>query len=257
MASQVGSFPSTSFAAASKGQPWTVEQGSAQRQAQEFINKAKAVADDILGEESASASVPCDHIGRVKVYHYYDYGWGWGGWGYGSPVYVIDGGSRRSRRDDDNDAGRVLIGLVAAVIGGIALYKLGGNINRYRQAEEELSDIRPFHKWAMLNANTASEADRPFFQKVEKIAELDSRIFKRIKSAAAWDLATTVGIVAGSALALLGSVLAVKACITAGILVGCAAGAVMLFNWGLDSTDRDQRRDAQALRAAVSNAASV
>jgi hypothetical protein len=217
------------------------------RIALEFADKAKVVADDILGSEYAVHGQPREHIGKVKVYHYHDYGWGW--WGYNPSVYIIDGRSSYRRSDDDGSA-RFLLGLLAAVVGGFALYHLGTAIKHFREAEEELREIRPFTYWSIV-AGSKENSNLPFCKTIEKIAKLESKIFTRIKHQAGWKLAETAGITAGCALTLVGAIYAVQVYVASGIVLGCVFTGSMLFRWGMDSMEKDHRRDAQAIRTAL------
>lgn len=215
------------------------------RTALEFVEKAKSVANDILGSEHAVDGKPREHIGGVKVYHYHDYGWGW----YSSPVYVIDRHHGYYKNDDDSGA-RLVLGLLAGVIGGFALYHLGSAIKYFREASQELREIRPFTYWSIV-AKSEDNSNLSFCKTIEKIAEIESRIFSRIKHQAGWKLAETAGITVGCALTLVGAIYAVQAYVGSGIVLGCAFGGSMLLRWGMDSTERDHRRDALEIRAAV------
>lgn len=204
--------------------------------ARSFVESSKKVAKDILSSNEDSDR----NIGRVQYHdhyhhHYYDYGYS-PYWGRPARGY--------SRRDDDDVGFRFAIGFLASMVGLVAFYALGVNLGRVKEANEELSETHSFQR--VVYTNKAVDRDRTdFLYQLENIASIRENIFRRIRNNAMWDLAATISIASACVLGVGGAFTASYAAMTAGTIVGLSAGAVMLFKWGFDSTEKQHYRDAK------------
>lgn len=219
---------------------------SLHQEGQQFVSSTKKVADEIISSnsnQSSSSSDSCCHAS-------YRYSF-WSPYYFWSPIYVDPYPGYYGRRDDDDGALRFLIGLVAAVAGGIAMYTVGAKVNAIMEADEELSEIQK-SKYKFRNlANHGTHQDFLYSKKLTQLADLREGVFKRVKNNAIADLILTIGVVAGSALALTGAFFTGYQMINTGIVIGLVSCAAILFKWGLDSTSKQNERDANAIYSAA------
>lgn len=206
-----------------------------------FAAQAGRLADQILSIRDQREY----HDTAVIRHHHYHHGYSYWSPFYlrPAPVVVIDGGhSDRRRRSEDNAA----IAIIAAIVGGIALYTIGSSIAQYQDASadhEENMDMQ----YALNRYQSSNSDNRELISETHHAVHLKDRITTRIQNSAAQDLAMRVGLFAGAGAAFVGAISAAPALITAGTITGLVACGGMLFKWGLDSTNRANIRDAEAL----------
>lgn len=208
-----------------------------------FAAQAGRLADQIL---SIRDQREYNDTAVIRHHHYHH------GYSYWSPFYlrpspvvVIDGGrSERRRRSEDNAA----VAIIAAIVGGIALYTIGSSMAQYQDAStdhEENMDMQ--YTLNQYQGADVSMKDRELIGETYQALRLKDRITTRIQNSASEDLVMRVGLFAGAGVAFMGAISAAPALITAGTITGLVACGGMLFKWGLDSTNRANIRDAEAL----------
>lgn len=204
---------------------------------QKFAKKANRLADQILSENS-----PTPYTGPVIIRNNYYYGSCWSPWFWYTPhtVYVPQQ-SRRERESDNN----FLIGLFAAIVGGIALYAIGSGMSQCEDAHRELEKTHEFqNKLKNFQRNGPAEEQR-YVAKAAQTASLKERICSRIKNSAITDLFLRTVLFVGCGLALTGA-LAFPPLVLPGVVIAIVGVGGMLFKWGLESSNSQNILDAKA-----------
>ena len=213
--------------------------------------KEFAKTTDNMAKEILAINTPVEKYNGPVVfrhYHYYNdpFYFSPGPFWYPQPVVVVnDGYQGRRRKEDDNTA--VIVGIAAAVVGGIALYTVGSGINKVKDANRELQETHEFQRKLDRYAQF-SGIDQNIVYNAREVAHVKERICNRIKDSAVGDLALRVTLAASCIVALAGAFAGASALMTAGIIFNLVAVGGMLFKWGLDSSDTDNLRDAYMLR---------
>lgn len=218
---------------------------------QNFAEKANYLAEQILAENAPSTN----YTGPVVIRNHYYSDPFWIPWYQPRTVVPVPECRSRSPRERERE-NNAFIGVVAAVVGGIAIYSMGSAISRERDANSVLEETHEFQNKLTNYQQLAPVEEQPLVAKASEAAHLKERICTRIKNSAAADLCLRTGLFGGCAMALAG-VFAVPALITAGTITGVVATSGMLFKWGLDSTNGDNIRDAEALKASVKQLSSL
>lgn len=212
-----------------------------------FVKRTDLLADEVIGASSSSTRSYSSGERPVIIRNYYSSPW-WSPWPMYQPVYVVDGGSH-GRRDDGD--WRFLVGLTAAIFGGIAMFATGRALSRYQDADRELEDNYQFQD--RLNTSryrAATPDDQELLENAKHASDLKSRVCSRIRNSALADLVFRVTALFGCGMALAGAFAAAPAWMTAGTITALVAGGAMLFKWGYES-DKYLMQDAHALKAAV------
>jgi len=221
-----------------------------------FSISANQMAREILATQKGSAPYVGPRV--ITRYHYWHEPFWSPSWMFCRPVYVYPSGNCSRRRDRDNDGTAFLIGMIATIVGGIALFAVGSGRNTFKEAKCELEDAAASRtKFSDYEQAAHNNTERNVALEAKNAAVLKVRICKRIRDSALKDLVFRVGLVAGCALALAGAIFTSPTLITAGLVTGLVVGGSMLFNWGLDSTDKQNINDANKLLEAMNNMRSV
>ena len=166
-------------------------------------------------------------------------------------------GADRARRDDESGA-RVLIGLAAAILGGIALFATGSAIGRCQEARHDLEDTKLAQDKLDLYQREAPQSDQALVNEAKQATDLKARICKRIKDSAIIDLALRVTLLVGCGFGLFAAFAAFPAAyLIAATVTAVTAGGAMLFKWGFETTDKQNNRDAMAIRESVRRLATL
>lgn len=208
-----------------------------------LVSSTQKMADEIIG--SNNSKVDYDRYDRAYAPRY-SY---WYPYSFWSP-FCVDPYPTCGRRDEENGL-RFLVGLIASIIGGVALYTVGAKISTINEADEELRETMVFKSKFQSYAQGATEKDANYCDKLARLADLKAKVFKRLKKEAIKDLTLTVALVSGSVLALIGSLYATIQMVNIGIGIGVVAGAAILVRWGMDSTSKQNIREAQAIQQAI------
>lgn len=222
-----------------------------------FASKANSFAEQILGQNRLSA-----YSGPVIVHHEPSYPLFW----HPNRVVVAQGSScsnaRTSLKKKDNS--NLFIGVIAAVIGAVAIYSLGSSIASYQDASLELKETNQFQLKLMAYQDTANDEEQDLVYCARQAASLKEHICSRIKNSAASDIFLRTFLLGSCGSVVTGVVMnayalptfaaaatTAPALITCGAIAGCVTTAGMLFKWGFDSTDKANMRDAQSLKDSV------
>lgn len=159
--------------------------------------------------------------------------------------------TQSDRRKKDDDTAK-LIGVAAAVIGGVTLYFLGSAISKIQDANVELEDTKNYQQQMARYRNAGTDSEQENTYKVLQVADLKERICTRVADSAWWDVALRTGLAASCGIALAGSFAVVPAAtMWYGVYGATGAVAGMLFKAGLDSSDKMNFRDAQAMQSVL------
>ena len=213
-----------------------------------FAKKAECLANEII---SQTESKPYTNETVVYHHHHYTPYSFWPSPYYAPrPIVVVDGHRDNQRKKKDDAA--MIIGVVAAIVGGVAIYSFGSALSRSKDASRELGETHEFQRLVGRFQKAAEfPKDQCMLFDAKQAAEIQERIHTRIQDSASWDLSLRGGLVLGCGTALAGAIAAVPAAMTAGVVGSLVVGTGMLFKWGLDSSDMENYRDAQNLKNRV------
>lgn len=219
-----------------------------------FLNRSTQLANEIIAKHTRTA---CEGPVVIRHYHYYNSPW----WLFRpvsfyqpSVVYVRDDRNHGRRGNDSRDRGAAaLVGITAAIVGGISLYATGTSISRLQDASKELATTREFKREVAYQARVASPNQRAHISLVRKIVQVNERICSRIQNSAAWDLALRISLVVGCGVAIAGAIVASPYIMMSGATGGLIAGGAMLLKWGIEASDSHNFREAQALKMMIRN----
>lgn len=213
-----------------------------------FTERSTQLANEILGSTPSSDSYRSERT--VIIRNYYSSPW-WTPWPMYQPIYVIDGGSGRRDNSDMN----CLIGLIAVIVGGIALFATGTALSRYQDSDSELADNERFQgELDRFSFGLRDASETKLYEQVEHAkhaATLKARICHRIRNSALTDLVLRISTFVGCALALTGIFATLPGLVSVGTIVGLVSGGAMLFKWGFESTSRRLEHDAHELKHSV------
>lgn len=212
-----------------------------------FASKAKHLAEQILSQNNPKA-----YTGPIIIHdHHYYQPWPMFWYDPGPRYVVIDRPSRDSKRNDDESA-RILIGVISTVAAAIALYSLGSSIASYRDSSQELADTQEFQGKLNFIPRDIEEKDQEKICKAYQIADLKGRICTRVKNSAINDIILKSSFFIGAGVTATAAFVNAPGLITAAGIGTLVAGGGLLFKWGFDSTDKSNIRDAEYLKAFVS-----
>lgn len=210
-----------------------------------FAARSNNLADQILSQHEPKA-----YTGPVIIHDYHYYHPSPFFWYDPSPRVVVVNPRPISQKDKDKD-NAVLIGVIATVVGGIALYYLGASIAGYQDATQELDDTTQFQRRLASYAENASDHNQNKINAAGHVAYLNGRICSRIRNSCIVDIALRTAMVGACGLALAGAITTTPAYMTAGAIAGVVTTGIMLFKWGFNGTDRSNIRDAYALKESL------
>jgi hypothetical protein len=224
-----------------------IPQRNIRQDIQSFATKADALADQILSANQPQVS--CSHEPVVIIRHYHS-PWYSPFWYYHpQPIFINNSCSDRGRSNNKDRDAQILLGIAATVIGAVAMFALGSAIPRYTDASSELSETADFN--ARLQYSNPRQQDAELVNEAKYAGSLKERICSRIKRSAEADVALRTLLVAGCGATLAGLIVSNPAFVTAGVVAGLVAGGGMLFKWGFDSSDKQNIRDAHALKGSI------
>lgn len=166
-----------------------------------FAQKSERLANQIL----KGTSLDHVHYEEPIVIHHYYTPWSYyfysPFWYQPQPVIVV-----RNRRDHNDEAIRFLAGVAFAFIGAIAMISIGGACSRLRDAGKELADVKKLRKELDVYHNMNASPDLPYIQEANRLVHLQTRVCRRIRNSALWDLILRVGVAVSSVLAVAGAI---------------------------------------------------
>lgn len=213
-----------------------------------FAAKANNLADQILSQNEPKA-----YSGPVIIHdhHYYQpYPMFWYDPG---PRYVVinNNNSSHDNRKKEDKSGAIIVGIISAIVAGVALYSLGSSIAAYQDAKEELTDTQEFQQKLNCCPSSTDPKEQGRIDEAYQIANFKGRICSRIKSSAISDIALKAALFGAAGVALTGAITTAPALMTGGMIAGLVTTGGLLFKWGFDSTDKSNMRDAQSMKASV------
>jgi len=216
----------------------------------QFIQNCSTHAQAVL-----RGSVPLDRSAPVVHNHYYSSNsWWWYPLWYPQPVVVMP-----SNRNSDNQGLLVLLGIAAAAVTGVGLYITGSAIGRFQDARAHLQEAIEFKDKLEDYGDRAPQNEQELVDEAKTLVDLQERVTRRIRDSAVFDIACRAALVAGSALLLVGTMLMIVGATTAaaskmavvGLSVGAAAAGCMLFEWGLNMTEKRNLYDVQEIQESL------
>jgi hypothetical protein len=141
------------------------------------------------------------------------------------------GTTNHSSRKEDSDAStRVLVGIIAVVVGAVTAFFLGRDIQKYKIAsrgQELLDDLRDARAETKGHIND-KDADASI--------AAGRKFFSKLNSDVKWSIATKAALVAACVMALVGAFFCPPL-----MIAGCALGGLSIMaialNWGLQCGD--------------------
>ena len=136
----------------------------------------------------------------------------------------------RSRKEDSDASTRVLVGIIAVVVGAVTAFFLGRDIQKYKIAsrgQELLDDLRDARAETKGHIND-KDADASI--------AAGRKFFSKLNSDVKWSIATKAALVAACVMALVGAFFCPPL-----MIAGCAIGGLSIMaialNWGLQCGD--------------------
>jgi hypothetical protein len=179
-----------------------------------------------------SLGYPCLYGPRFSLFNFNTYNYG--------PSY--------GRRDKDN-AQRVVIGIVGAMVAGLAVYLLGGFMKERSRIVDELSKIEMFK--AKIDAEISFTPDQADLAAIKRVVDGEQSIFKQIKAQADIKLALLVSAAAAGIFLTIGAIVASEVLMVVGALVGFAAMLGGLYNLASSNINKDIVGDARNMAVAL------
>lgn len=211
----------------------------------DFERRCSNLAHQLLQEVDVPANV------TPIVHHHYHSSWWWYPLWYPEAIVVIP-----SNRESDNQGLLVILGLAAAAIAGVGLYISGAAVGRFQEANAKYHEAAEFKEQLEDYGDRAPENEQHLVNEAKNLADLQERVTKRIRDSAVFDIACRVSLVVGSLLVLFGSVMMLVGTATAtassmalvGLSVAAAASGCMLFESGMNVTEKRNLVDAEEIQ---------
>jgi len=217
-----------------------------------FLEDSYKISQQILRPEGqADYQRHCRHIGRVSCNSYV-----YSPVIVGGPTFVV-GGRRRQYSDQPSNGLRIFGGVLGAIFGGYAVFKIGQAISTNREAGKELDETNEFRghieawktDWRVCTRDHGGDND--ILSKVEKISDCRNNIFLRIKRKSQVDIVLLTAFIAGAILAIGGAIFGSYIMLAISLSLGLASGTALLLKWGLDSVSKGHAGDANAIERNV------
>ena len=160
--------------------------------------------------------------------------------------YHDNGRPARKEKKEMSDGSRVLIGVIGSAIMLGGSYFIGKSITARNEAMADLKSTRKFKK--KLNKCQEKGQNNADFEKLKNITKATEKILKRTARSSAWAIALKVALVAGAAFAVIGAVVASPVFAAVGGGLALIAGCALLMKWGIERSDRANKRDAQLIK---------
>jgi hypothetical protein len=209
----------------------------------EFLESAKKSANRILGKELDRGAVPIRTTKKSKSSFVY------------SPTIVsvgntthVHGGNSRGNRGSDA-AGRVVVGVIAAIVAFVGSYFVGKSISQINDSNRELGEVKEFKGY--IKSQKENYPDNPHISDIDKVRSIKEQIFTRNKTSAIAKLALTVSLVAGAILCVAGAVVASSALMATGGLLSFVSTCGILLRYGLENGSKSNKKDAEKILESV------
>jgi hypothetical protein len=221
----------------------------------DFERKCSNLAHQLL----QGTDVPVNVTPIVHHHHYHSSLWWYPLW-FPQPIVVVP-----SNRNSDNQGLLVILGLAAAAIAGVGLYITGSAVGRFQEANTKYHEAADFKEQLEDYGDRAPENEQRLVNEAKNLADLQERVTKRIRDSAVFDIACRASLVAGSMLVLFGSVMMLFGTATAaassmalvGLSVVAAASGCMLFESGMNITEKRNLVDAQEIQEGLAQLKSI
>lgn len=228
-----------------------------------FSDRAKALANEILISNHRYQSTEFIESPVVIIRSHYWSPWESHCWSPCSrPGLTSNTSSRAQRRDSSNREKKnegllLLIGLTAAVVGTVTLFKTLGALPRYYDASQELKETKKFQQ--ELETFTPKVEECALIEEAQHVSDLKARICTRIRNSALIDLALSISLTASSCMAGVGASMLLldnamvdyPPILSVGLVASGVLGGLTLINWALDSSDKKNVRDAFVMRDSI------
>lgn len=223
--------------------PPTIPSQELRSEVKQFSSQASRLANQIIGEQAQEK-----YTGPVVIRRHYYYSYS--PWYYPQPSVIVvgDRGSFRRDRREEKEANMVAFGIIATIGAMFASYAVGLAVSRHQDAQRELAETREFQGKMAEAQGHVTPQDQQLVNDAQEAAGLKARICKRIRDSAATDLALRISLTVGLVFAALGAFGLCPPLLGVGLLAAAVAGFVMMFKWGMDTTDQANARDAYALQ---------
>lgn len=164
------------------------------------------------------------------------------GGGGGTTVYVNNGHGERQRQD--HTVAAVVLGVLALLAGAFAT---GLTYRKYNEAANKLNDNQAM----VANINTWSQQlpQIPTTAKLKALSDKYMKLLERNYNNSWWNLAISIGVLAGGTFLAIGAVMGASALAIGGGALAVASIAVLLGRLGMSWGDRSVEDEAADLRS--------
>lgn len=170
--------------------------------------------------------------GRTEVHHHH----------YDRPFQSsCESGSRKTKKDEDLT--RVLVGLAAAVVLGVAAYSLGQDLGMYRDAGVEKSRLAEEEHRILISA-----APIDLRYEALEVVHDEEKIVNSVRSSAVTGLALKAALAVSSGVILFGAFGSKDAAMMwKGAGAAAVAASLLTIRWGVQMTDQTLQKQAHRL----------
>lgn len=153
-----------------------------------------------------------------------------------------------------NQSVRMAIGILGAIFGGYAIFKIREEFKQLKLADKELNKSMQFSKHIRQLKQQCPASDfhqQKVLEKLNDIADAHREIFQKIRRKANISIALLVAMAASAVVAVISSIFgswAVASAALSGVLI---SGIILACKWLFDSADKGHKQNAKAINATL------
>lgn len=208
-------------------------------QIQSFLNICAATSKNILEPEyQIVEDNKCQFIGTVPILRY----------NINRHAFHIDQSGKMNRYV------RLAIGVIGAIFGGYAYFKIKQEMKQLDLADKELQSSQLFSKYIREQKESCPNSEisqHNTYKQLQVITNAHQEIFARIRRKSNISVALLVTIVASAAVALISSFFSAWAVVTGGLSCLAIASFSLLCKWTFDGADKGHKEDAKIISATI------
>jgi hypothetical protein len=149
---------------------------------------------------------------------------------------------------------RLTIGILGAIFGGFAIFKLKEELKQIDQADTELKKSEKFSKHIRQLKHNCKPEDlqqEKIILRLERISNSHKEIFARIRRKANISIALLVTITVSAVISVVAAVFSAWAVMGASLLAVTICGISLTAKWLLDSADKGHSENAKVINANI------
>lgn len=210
----------------------------------EFLDKTALFSRCIFQpEEVLKVSTPAAYLGIVKLKL-----------SYKSWTFINYNHSHKRSEDNKN----ALLFLLATIVGGIFIYRIGVLINAHREAKENVKEIKEFRKLVEIYEQEMTAQNNGFkpvnhrhLNLMEQAANESEKISKEIRRSIQQSLALAISMVASAIIVAVGALFSLELLMIGGIVAMTITAGIWIFKWSYERSDKRQVALAEKIYNAV------